>query len=72
MAGVMTPEISYWHTDLLWFPWRLSSTVTMSIPVFSVSGWMLVIVIATAVHRFVSEKCMFCDLSVFLRSGRFV
>lgn len=35
MAGVMTPETLYSHTELLWCPWGLSPTVTLSILVLS-------------------------------------
>lgn len=68
MAGVMTPETLDSHTELLWYPWGLSSTVTLSIPVFTFWIDMLIIVIATAVHRSV---CL-CDFVCFLRSGCFV
>ena len=53
MAGVMTPETSYSHTELLCYPWGLSSTVHRP-HLCSVSGLICwIFVIATAVYRFV-------------------
>lgn len=67
MAGVMTPETLDSHTELLWYPWGLSSTVTLSIPVFTFWIDMLIIVIATAVHRSVClcDFCLFFEKWVF-------
>lgn len=71
MAGVMTPETWYSHTQLLWYLWRVLSTIHCPYLCLILGLIVLIIMSATAVHRFLGFWKVSGNLSVLFCIGFF-